>query len=221
MEKYMEVLKDNILFNGLSFKQIGDMLFQLNPSVKKYIKGEFIINAGDRVRDVSIVLEGNIKIIKEDIRGIRCVIAQCGRGDMFAEALACAHTDFSPVSVTANTACSVMFVNFDKITGFKIKPAEIASKLVRNMLTILAKKNVYLNDKLEHIGKRSIREKLLSYLAQQHLLSGKKIFTLPFTKTDLADFLFIDRSAMSRELTNMRKEKLIDFDGNTFKIIKK
>lgn len=213
MDKYIKTMQNCKLFEGLSVAEIKKALDILQPRVNKYKKNDFIISAGESINDIAIVLLGSVKIVKEDIRGTRSIIAECGCGDLFAEALACAHVKFSPVSVIADSVSEIMFINFDSIINSKLIGQKALSQIVQNMITILAGKNVFLNNKLEHISKRTLRGKLLSFFTEMYNVTGKKELELPFSKTDLADFLFIDRSAMSRELSNMEKEKIILVKG--------
>ncbi|WP_424245210.1 CRP-like cAMP-binding protein [Elusimicrobium posterum] len=216
MDKNIEILAQSSLFNGVDIKDIEDGLFYLNPVTKKYKKGEVIILSGTKVTDVGIVISGKVQIVKEDIRGNRSIIAEVGHSGIFAQALACARVQHSPVSVIAQGACEIIFINFDKIVN--AHGSKITGKLIKNMMTLIAQKNILLNNKLEHISKRSIREKLLSYFNELALKAGSRKFALPFSKTSLADYLFIDRSAMSRELSAMQADGIIKFKDNNFEL---
>jgi len=195
------------------------MLFYLNPFVRKYKKGRVILLAGSKVTDVGIILKGRAAVVKEDIRGNRSIITELGEGSMFAEALACARAEHSPVTVMAEAECEVMFINFDRLMTVRAR-TEIAGRLIKNMMTLIARKNVFLNGKLEHASKRTIREKLLSYFNELAVKAGSREFVLPFSKTALADYLFVDRSAMMRELAAMKRGRIIAFKGNAFAIKK-
>ncbi len=214
MQKYIEILKQSPLFEGMKGEETEGLLFSLNPKIKKYKKGVFIIMAGAPVREFGIVLSGSVLVIKEDMRGLRSIIAQCGPSEMFAEALACAQVERSPVSVVVDENAEIMFINFESV----MRAGQRAARLIKNMLMLLARKNIFLNSKLEHVSKRNIREKLLSYLMEQRRRAGRAEFEIPLTQTDLADFLFIDRSAMARELAKMRSERLVTFTGRKFAI---
>ncbi|MCL2888094.1 MAG: Crp/Fnr family transcriptional regulator [Elusimicrobia bacterium] len=215
----IKILARNTLFRGLTEKEIESILFYLNPVVRKYKKGNIILAAGAAVTDVGIILKGRAVIEKEDIRGNRSIISELGESSLFAEALACARAEHSPVTVAAETDAEVMFINFDKIMTVRAK-TEIAGRLVKNMMTLIAGKNIFLNNKLEHASKRSIREKLLSYFDELAVKTGGRKFKLPFSKTALADYLFVDRSAMMRELSHMKKDGVIKYEGDVFEIRK-
>lgn len=217
MENYASVLSHSPLFNGIKAEEIEQILFYLNPVVRVYKKGLLIISSGTAVTDLCIVLEGCVQIIKEDIHGNKSIIDELGAGDMFAEALACAKVKHSPVSVSSVMQSKILFINFEKI--FTVKAGAGSGQIIKNLTLLISRKNVFLNNKLEHVSKRSIREKLLSYFNELVIKSGKTEIKLPFSKTALADYLFIDRSAMSRELANMKAERIINYNGNVFKIL--
>lgn len=217
MKDFLYIIKSNFLFSGIEQKELQKLLPALKPRIKNFKRGAWIINRGDAVKNFGIVLSGSISIVKEDIGGNRSIIANCLAGDIFAEALAAAHVQASPVSVSAAQDCAVLFIPFDEIIN--TSPLGTANlKIIKNMMQLLANKNVFLNSKLEHISKRTIREKLLSYFAELKAKTAANTFILPMSKTDLADFLFIDRSALGRELTQMRREGLLDFKGRQIKL---
>nr|WP_187146149.1 Crp/Fnr family transcriptional regulator [Elusimicrobium minutum] len=218
MQEYITLLKKTVLFKNLTETEIKDFLQKTYPVIKKYKKDSFIINAGGEVTEICVLTQGKCHIIKEDLSGARNIVAEVTGGDIFAEALACAGVKRSPVAVRAVMDCSVLMLRFANLLTYE---GGGKNKILNNLVTLLARKNVFLNNKIEHICKRTIREKLLSYFYERKLESGGSKFSIPFSKTDLADFLFIDRSAMSRELSNMKKEGLIDFDGSFFIINKK
>jgi len=220
MENYNQILTQTQIFREMSGKEIGRLLLFLKPVMRKYKKGSFIISAGSAVNDLCIVLEGKTQIIKEDIYGNRAIINELGPAEMFAEALACAQIQHSPVSVVSVIDSKILFINFNKIAGAKNFPAAAYNKIIKNIMLLLSQKNIFLNNKLEHASQKTIRDKLLSYFNELAVKSGAARFTIPFSKTAMADYLFVDRSAMSRELAKMKKEKLINFNGNDFEIIK-
>ena len=215
----IKILTQTALLRGLKEKETEDIIFYLNPVVRKYKKGNIILRAGGKVTEAGIILKGRAQIIKEDIRGNRAIIAELEESSLFAEALACAGAEQIPVSVIAESDAEVMFINFNKLMTAGSR-TDIGVKLIKNMMALIARKNIFLNNKLEHVSKRTTREKLMSYFNELALKSGGRKFTLPFSKTALADYLFVDRSAMVRELGNMKKDGLINFYGINF-IIKK
>lgn len=219
MNKYTNILKKVKLFEGLSEHDTETALNCLGKKNAKFEKGDVIISAGEPVSDIGIVLNGSVQIMKEDFNGARSIISQLYPSAIFGEALACAGVKQSPVTVAALSNCDILFIPFSKITNTcNGNTCGFHSKVISNMLKILAQKNVFLNSKIEHLSKRSIREKLLSYLNEESRKHNSKEFTIPFNRNELADYLFLDRSAMSRELGKMRDDGLIEFDKSRFRL---
>jgi len=214
----LKILKDVELFAGLSEASIEKALACLGKKTAKYKKGEIIISEGSPVKDLGIVLSGSVSVLKDDFSGTRAIIAQFHPSELFAEALACAQVEESPVTVEVVEDCEIIFIPFLRITNTCSNACGYHSKITMNMLKILARKNIFLNNKIEHAAKRSIREKLLSYFGELAANAGGGEFLIPFSKTALADYLFVDRSAMMRELSNMKKAGIINFSGNKFEL---
>jgi len=217
-KNHLRILKKVRLFKGISEANIEKALFCLGRKTAKYEKGEIIIAQGEPVRDMGIVLSGSVQILKDDFDGARAIIAQFYPSELFAEALACARVQKSPVAVTAASNCEIIFIPFLRISGACENACGFHSKITMNMLKILARKNMLLNNKIEHLSKRTMREKILSYLSEESRKQNLKEFNIPFNRNELADFLFLDRSAMSRELGKMKDDGLIDFDKSRFKL---
>lgn len=220
ISNYSRILKKTKLFEGLTEKDVQTALSCLGKKTLKFERGDIIIDAGDPVKDIALLLNGSVQILQEDIAGNRSIIAQFYPSEIFAEALACAQVQKSPVTAVASSDCEILFIPFQKITGFCTDACSFHAKIVSNMLKILAQKNVFLNAKIEHLSKRTMREKLLSFLNEQSKKAGSSKFEIPFNRNELADFLFLDRSSMSRELGKMQEDGLIETDKNRFKILR-
>ncbi|MCL2800087.1 MAG: Crp/Fnr family transcriptional regulator [Endomicrobia bacterium] len=190
----------------------------LKPDIRKYKKGEFIHMEGNPVKNILILLEGGVQIIREDFSGTRSLMMQFLPGDTFYEAFAFIKLQKSPLSSYAVVDSLVMIVPYEHFITAMESAAQIRLKMGRNLLSIVAHKYINVIAHLEHISKPDIRKKIISYLAEQRNITGKNEFVIPISKTDLADFLFINRSAMTRELALMKKDKLINFKGRKFKI---
>lgn len=207
------------LFADVSAFEIGAMLKCLGATEKKYKKNEYIWNAEDSVSQVGVVMEGSVNIIKEDFWGNRSILARATEGELFGEAFACGEIERLPLSVVATEDCRVIFFDYGKIITVCDKGCEFHRKLTDNMLKVLAGKNVMLTAKMEHMSKRTTREKLLSYLSQQAIARGKQTFEIPFNRQELADYLSVDRSAMSMALSKLKEEGLIDYTKNKFTLL--
>lgn len=220
MKKYLDVLKTNMLFMGIKEEDLINMLDCLSADSKKFAKNEYIYMTGDSVSRVGIIAEGGAYIVNEDIAGNRNIIAHVVEGELFGEAFAFAETELLPVSIVASSDCCVIFIDYKKIIMTCNNSCTFHQRLLENMLKLLAEKNILLNDKIRHISKRTIREKVLSYLLRQSQLNKKNYFKIPFNRQELADYLCADRSALSSELCKLRDEGIIEFNKNEFKLNK-
>lgn len=185
MEKYISVLKKSIIFNGLSDEEIRATLIDLTPKKISYEKGNFIIRNGDIIKSFGIMISGKAIVIKEDFWGNRSVISELLSGDIFAETFACLKNSIAEISVEALEKTEVMFFNVEKILEGNIKSEDCQRKIIRNMLVNLAKKNLNFTRKIEHIKKKTIREKLLSYLSGESMKNNSLTFEIPLIANSL------------------------------------
>ncbi len=216
----IELLSKVSLFRGIDKNDIGSMLACLQANKKAFLKNETILSAGKVVSHLGIILSGRGQIIREDILGNRNILSNLEVGDMFAEAFACAESQRLPFQVVAITECTAMFLDYRRIVTTCSSSCYFHTGLIQNMMKILAVKNILLTQKMEHMTKRSTRDKLLSYLSEQAAKSNSKIFSVPFNRQELADYLCVDRSAMSNELSKLKEEGLIDYHRSDFRLLK-
>jgi CRP-like cAMP-binding protein len=208
MEKYYGVLKSVGLFKGIEAAELETMLDCIEVEIKIIRKGEIILLAGNRPRHIGIVLAGQFHIIREDFDGNRSLVAAITPGEIFAEALCCADVLESPVTVAAEADSTVMLLNFSRILRTCPNSCSFHTKLIENMLSLIAKKNILLQSRMEIISLKSVRAKILRYLESFIPKQGREI-TIPFNREDMADFLCVERSALSHELARMKKDGLI------------
>ncbi len=219
MTRYLEILSHSPLFSGMQPKDVSGVLTCLRAKRKTYTKGEMLLLAGDRVPELGIVLDGEVDVVREDVNGGRTIIAKILPGELFAEAFACAGTEHSPVSVISAAQSEVVWMSVGGI--IKVCPHACVhhTKLVENMMHLLARKNLTLHDRLELLSKKTIRERIETYLEIQARRQGSTRFHIPFSRTELADYLCVDRSALSRELGAMRDAGLLRFRRNEFELV--
>lgn len=217
MKKIFEIVKSNLLFQGIAFSDFERMLDCLSAKIVSYKKGNVILLSGDTVNFVGLIVTGSVKIIKEDANGRDGLLAELSAPDMFGEVFACAEIDHSPVTVLAAEDSDIMLINYRKIIMTCDSACQFHTRMIENMLKLIATKSLLLNQKIEILSKRTIRERLLIFFDMQR--EGRKKFTIPYSREELASFLCVDRSAMSNELGKMRDEGLIKFQKNTFEIL--
>ena len=211
----LTILTECALFHGLREAQIREMLPCLSARQSRFRRGQFLLRAGDRVAFAGILLSGEEEVLQEDFWGNRNLLAAVGPGDLFAEAFACAHA-VSPVSVLCKTDGSVLYLNVRAVFSPCEKACAQHKALSQNLIRVLAEKNMQLNEKAGFLSQRTTREKLLAYLSAQARRAGSASFRIPFDRQQLADFLSVNRSAMSAELSRMQREGLLCADRSSF-----
>lgn len=211
-----ELEKHVKLFNNIRAADLPPMLSCLGVKNKEYKKGSIVLHAEDNVDHVGIVLRGAVLIVKEDFAGNRSIVERIGQYEVFGEALACAGIPKSPVTVVAAESNEIMWIQFRRIVNTCSINCMFHAKLIENMMKLLAEKNLQMNQKLEITSKRNIRDKLMAYLIIQAKEARSFDFAIPLNRGELADYLYVDRSALSRELCKMRDEGLIEFNKNHF-----
>lgn len=216
MIKYLSILKNCPLFSGIEDGNIDKILPCLSAVEKQAEKNTFIFSAEDHVHSVGLILSGSVHIVKEDFWGRKDILSQLDPGELFAESFSCANEDKLTVSVLAAESTDYMLMDCRKIIRTCTSACTFHSQLISNMLQIIAHKNIRLMQKVEQLSKRTTREKLLSYLSAESQKSGSGAFNIPFNRQELADYLSVDRSAMSSELGRMCDEGLIEYTRNYF-----
>ena len=212
-------LKKSPLFQGISDDELSLLIKCLGCSFKTLQKGESVYIAGDFVREIGFVISGRVHILKDDAWGNSNILTDATEGGTFAEAYVCGGVGVLPVSVVAAAESEVMFFDFQRVTAACSSACVFHTLLIRNMIGVFARKNIMLADKMEHITKRTTREKLLSYLSEQAALSGSGSFAIPFDRQQLADYLSVERSALSSEMSKLKADGIISYKKNHFELL--
>lgn len=214
-----DLIAQTALFRGCPETEIKNMAKRLNFRISQYEKGEVLFYEGSIVTDIGLVLSGSIRIEHTDIWGNKSILGIVGAGGVFAEAYACIPNEPMLVDVTANEDCQVLFVNVPRLfLAGHSSPGQ--SRLVQNLMMISARKNLQLSQRSLHTSSKTIRGRLLSYFSQQVSAQGSHKIQIPFDRQQLADYLNLDRSALSKELGKMKREGLIEYRKNMFEIKK-
>lgn len=216
MKKNFPILQSCGIFNGISEKELSAVLDCLGAQTKEYPKNSFILRAGDAVENVGLVLSGSVLIIQEDIWGNRNILSKNGPGQTFAAAFACAPGAVLKVSIVAQTPVTVLFLNVKRVLTVCPTACAHHSLIIRNLLGELAQKNLRTNEKLTHLSQRSTRAKLMSYFSAVTQQCGALEFNIPFTRQQLADYLAVERSGLSNELSKMQRDGLLQYRKNHF-----
>ncbi len=216
--EHLPVIKAAPLFQNIEEAELFGLLGCLRAKPRSYEKGAFILRAGEPVTGFGMVLVGRVQVTREDLYGTRTLLTQLGAGDLFAEAFAFAFAPALPVSVEAASDCAVLFFDHTRLISPCANGCAFHTQLIRNMMGILARKNLMLNSKIQHISRRTTREKLLSYLNEQAHAHKSAQFIIPFDRQELADYLCVERSAMSAELSRLQKEGVLSYHKSAFKL---
>lgn len=219
MKKYVSVLKKTKLFSGVSEKEITAMLSCLGARLCTYKKGEYVLRQGEYISEITVLVKGGLHIQKDDYWGNRSILGQIAIGEMFGEAYVAPESGALLNDVVAVEASAVIFFDVKRIITTCSSACVFHSLVVQNMFFAISEKNRKLVQKLGHMSKRTTREKLISYLSEESKRHNSSSFVIPFNRQQLADFLSVDRSAMSNELCKMRDEGLLEFQKNQFKLL--
>ena len=214
MKNLYEKLKKVPLFDNIQEKEINEIINQ--SYIKSYQKDEFILKAGDFIFNTGIILKGEISVISEDFWGNKNIISTLSEGNIFAEIFSLKNNTPLNVSVVSNEDSTILFINVNEIIN---KTRNFI--FIKNLMNIISTKTLMLNRKNELLSKRTIREKVMTFLSQQAISANNNSFKIPFSREEMADFLAVDRSALSRELSKMKKEGIIAYNKNNFTLITK
>lgn len=221
IEEFYPVLKNCALFRNIGEKEFGHLMSCLDAQIKNYRFEEYIFLSGEEVSAVGIVLSGMVEIMKESLAGNKHIVAFLGMADMFAEGIVCTVKRVSPVTVRAKENTKILFIPYERILKTCGNSCVYHISLIQNMMLVLGEKNVNLNRKLELLTLKGMREKLASYLLNESNERSSNMFQILLNRTELAEYLNVSRTSMCRELTRMKDDGLIDFYGNSFKLLNK
>ncbi|MGN0551528.1 MAG: Crp/Fnr family transcriptional regulator [Acutalibacteraceae bacterium] len=216
MITHLEIIKKCKLFNNIEEENIIKFLNDIKARSKRYSKGSYVITAGDRVQNIGVVLSGEVQILKDDYWGNRSIVGRSEPSEMFGEAFCLSNLCEYPIDVMTTEDTEVLLINCKQLLAACDSRGVCYNTIIRNMLRIIAERNINLVRKIEHISKRTTKGKLLSYLSFQAKKNNSSEFYIPFNREELAAYLSVDRSAMSNELCKMRNEGILSFKRNHF-----
>jgi len=219
MEQYLGLIEKMPLFEAIPANKIPDVLYALKAKVESYQKGQSIFREGDAVTQAGVVISGSIQVLKEDYHGNRNIISVLSAGQLFGEALCCTETEIQPFEIVACEQSSILLFDCKTVMSDVFSPFEYYEQFMRNLLQIVAAKSLTLRHKITLLSKRTTREKLMEFLLSESKRAGNSEFDIPYDRQQLADFLGVDRSAMSAEISKLRREGYIDMHKNHFHIL--
>lgn len=212
-------LSRSVLFRGNTPEEVETMLGCLGAECRSFRRGETIYRAGEAVTAVGLVLSGSVSIENDDAWGNKSILDRVYPGQVFAETYACLPEEPLMISVVAAEHCEILFLEVARMLQTCPNGCTFHSRMIRNLLQIASQKNLLLSRRIFHTSAKTIRGRLLSYLSQQAIQQGSRSFTIPFNRQQLADYLSVDRSALSNELGKMQREGLIATERSHFTLL--
>lgn len=219
MKDFSDVMARCSLFQGIDQSNHTAMLACLGAKTTEYEKNSLIFAEGDPANQVGIVLSGAVQIVRDDFYGNRSIVASIGPSQLFGETFACAGVDHLPVSVIAAEKSTVMLIDCRRITTTCCNACEFHSRMVLNLLRVVAEKNLIFQQKITIMAKKTTRDKLMGYLMEQAKQHASREFEIPFDRQALADYLSVERSALSAEISKMRAEGILESNRSYFKLL--
>ncbi len=218
MEQYLFVLRNSPFFQGMTDEEILSVLHCVSAVTLQKEKDSYIFRVGDSAQAMGLVLSGSVLCVQEDLWGHRNIVDRIGVGECFAEPFAATPGAVLNMSVVAAEDCEIMLLNIERFMQTCPTACAHHSRLIRNLVSVMARKVLTLGSKITHMGKRNTREKLLSYLSAESMRQGKLSFTIPYDRQQLADYLCVERAAMSVELSKLQKEGYLKTNRNQFEL---
>ena len=214
----IHLLAGTMLFQGIREHEIEAMLTCFSAEERTYGKDAYIYMAGDVTGRLGVVMEGAVNIIKDDVWGNRKIIENIGGGQIFGETYACLKGEPLMVDVQASERSRILFMDVNRILTTCSSSCDFHNRLIRSLMYVLAGKNLMLTKKMDIITPKSLRERVMVYLSQESVKQGCRTVTVPFNRQQMADYLSVDRSALSAELSRMQRDGVISYEKNRFTI---
>ncbi len=218
MEQYLFVLRNSPFFQGMTDEEILSVLHCVSAVTLQKEKDSYIFRVGDSAQVMGLVLSGSVLCVQEDLWGHRNIVDRIGVGECFAEPFAATPGAVLNMSVVAAEDSEIMLLNIERFMQTCPTACAHHGRLIRNLVSVMARKVLTLGSKITHMGKRNTREKLLSYLSAESMRQGKLSFTIPYDRQQLADYLCVERAAMSVELSKLQKEGYLKTNRNRFEL---
>lgn len=219
MKKYFDILRKCNLFLGVEDENLIPLLGCIGARVESYGKKYTVLAEGSVPKYMGIVLSGSVQIVQVDYYGNRSILSGAEPSELFGEAFACAEIKSLPVSVISNEDSKIMLISAERILHSCHNACAFHQKMIFNLMKNLAAKNIMFHKKVEITSKRTTREKLMAYLMSEAKRQGKNEFLISFDRQELSDYLEVERSGLSAEISKLRNEGIIECRKNLFKLL--
>lgn len=219
MEQFLPILETCPLFDGIRPGDLKNMLGCLGAKPLRVKKGQTVFHEGDTTAYIGIVLTGSLQLIREDYFGNRSIVTHIGPRELFGESYAFSGAQALPVSIVADGDSQILLLDSRRITVCCSNACAFHSRVIFNLLRLVATKNLVLHQKIQVTSRRTTREKLMAYLLNQAKLQNSRSFTIPYDRQALADYLEVDRSGLSAQISKLRKEGVLESEKNRFTLL--
>lgn len=207
------------IFYGIDEKDKSAMLNCIRAVKKKYLKNEIIFDSLKELTAVGYVEKGNVRLLKDDYEGNKLIIAEIKEGETFGEALICQDIQNSNMYAEATMNSEILFMDLSRVLSMCQNSCQFHKKLIENLVKNITSKNVMLQERIELLSKKTLRARILNFLYDMKKQQQSIIFEIPYSREQMSEFLGADRCALSRELSKMKDEKIIDYHKNSFKFL--
>lgn len=215
----MNKIQSTILFKGLTAHEVQQALSCLQGTIKDFAKKDIIFEQDELLDSAGIILYGNVRLCKDNISGTRFIFSELESGEILGETALRLEREPSGYEAVAGSDCRILFIRINNIVRPDQRTCHLRSRIIENMMALLLENNRAIYQKLDLVSHKSLRERVLHYLSLQAQKNNSNRFEIPFSRGDLADYLTVDRSALSRELQRMAQDGLITFSRNQFELL--
>ena len=219
MKDFYPILEKCPLFDGIGMEDLQAMMGCIGGRVAEVAKGQFVQREGDPATHVGMVLSGSVQLVREDYYGNRSIVAHIGPGQLFGETYACANVPALPVSIVATADSKLLLMDCRRITTSCCNACAFHNRMIFNLLRMVATTNLMYDQKIQITSQRTTREKLMAYLLSQAKLQGSSSFVIPYDRQSLADYLEVDRSGLSAEISKLRAEGVLQSEKSRFTLL--
>lgn len=213
------ILEKCPLFDGIRAEDLSAMMGCIGGRTVTVHRGQVILREGDPATQVGMVLSGAVQMVRQDYYGNRSLVAQIGPAELFGESYACAGIASLPISIVADMDSTVLMMDCRRMITTCSSACEFHNRIIFNLLRVVATKNLVFDQKIQITAQRTTREKLMTYLLHQAKLHGSSSFIIPYDRQELADYLEVERSGLSAEISKLRKERVLESEKSRFTLL--
>lgn len=219
MIEIINSIKNNQLFDNISEFELKQILKCSKAQVVEYKDNQLVFQKDDIIKKLGIVIEGQFNLVSQKYNGTRVIVTALEKNDLFGEALAFSSSNETPYDLVSTGNSKALIIPYEIFFSMCKEMCGFHKTLINNMLSILSDKIVMLNNKMNILNAETLKGRIAVYLLSLHKKTNSLIFDMPMKRQELADFLNVKRPSLSRELSNMQQENIIDVYRSTVKII--